>query len=509
MDKPTINPIQLKEWHELHPYNTKAESDDYYVELSNTLFDTWVKSHLTDKININAIRRVSLYVAAYVEDIKSDFGLWKAFITRHCALYGRRLPFFASAADTNASRPQVTDINFIIWYSLQELTGKPSHQIIPPFLNSLTTVSGLLYEKINKTFDKAPCNKHLTRLFSNPQVYKEFPLLKQLLNWFFSHAYLIEPSTQERIMMNHRIIMDKFKNATDEQKNMFMYGIMQDTIFTYPCGPLALYVKDWLHAMADDTAEAASRYLGIEALQTYHWLVTDITDETVTLDCMQRERVIEVAKSTFKDADKLAKGKSIIICGFVKYDQTWNVSGVISLTDTDNPQIKSIKKVADRSRFADVHRKVYQQFMEANNGKPIAFFGNIEEVNKFFTDKLKWPANDNLATQLSKSRNFILFAEEDKGIMIATNIAEYVKDADNPLYKKEEAERKGVFPFINKGMCPIDLLEYLEDNDMLHDACFLTDGKGFNAEKGQKLLHDNWDFIARMFLNEFYWDEMH
>ena len=36
MDKPTINPIQLKEWHELHPYNTKAESDDYYVELSNT-----------------------------------------------------------------------------------------------------------------------------------------------------------------------------------------------------------------------------------------------------------------------------------------------------------------------------------------------------------------------------------------------------------------------------------------------------------------------------------------
>ena len=113
MDKPTINPIQLKEWHELHPYNTKAESDDYYVELSNTLFDTWVKSHLTDKININAIRRVSLYVAAYVEDIKSDFGLWKAFITRHCALYGRRLPFFASAADTNAARPQVTDISYL------------------------------------------------------------------------------------------------------------------------------------------------------------------------------------------------------------------------------------------------------------------------------------------------------------------------------------------------------------------------------------------------------------
>lgn len=500
------NQIQLKEWLELHPYNNKCETDDFYLELANTLFDTWNKSKLTNNINVNVIRRISMYLAAYLEDIKSDFGLWKAFVTRHTALYDKRLPIYESQSEDN-SRPQLGDINFIIWYSLQELAGKPSRTVFPPFLSSITMLSGMLHDQIRKVSDKAPVNSRMKKLFSNPNVSKDFSLLKQLLNWFFTHSYLIEPSTQEKIMMNHRIISDKFKSATDEQKNMFMYGIMQDTIFTYPCGPLSLYVKDWLHAMAIDNAEAAELYRNIEAKPTYNWLLVDVEEDNLVFDCLQREYTIKVVKSAFKNPENFEKGKTVVACGFVKYAGTWIVNGIISITDVNDPHIKNIKKMPDRSKLAQIHSSVYKHFLSVNDDRPLAFFDTYDGMNAFFTEKMKWPANDAMAKQLASNKNFTLFAEEDKGIIIAVNIAEYIKSDNNPLYNQAEAQNKALLLFINKGLCPIDLLEYLEDNEMIPDANFLTDGKAHNVEKGKALLQSNWDFIARMFLQEFYWDE--
>ncbi len=507
MNNENANPIQLKEWLELHPYATECDSDAFYVSLANDLHGTWLKSRLTLNAKPEVIRRTALYLAAYVEDIKSGFGLWQAFVERHNALYGKRLPFYDSTEGTETSRPQIADINFIIWHSLQLLQGKPTRMVFPPLLNGLSTLSGMLVERMRKSFDQAPANCRLTALFANPQVYGNFVQLRNLLNWFFAHSYLIEPSVQEKIMMNHRIIADRFKEATDEQKNMFMYGIMQDTIFNYPCGPLALYVKDWLHALVPAGSEAASLYLGMEARPSLFWLVKATDGDSMTLECLQRDDSITVDKAMFKDSDKFESGKTVINCGFVNYGGRWYVSGIIAVSDTADPRLKNVRKAPSKAQLAEVHRNVCRQFLDVNDGKQLAFFGDFAGMNAFFTEKMKWPANDALEKQLGKSRNFTLFADEDKGVTIATNIAEYIKAEGNPLYNKEEAEKKAVLVFINKGQCPIDLLEYLVDEGMLPDASFPTYGNTHNVKVGKRLLQDNWDFIARMFLNEFYWGE--
>ena len=308
-------------------------------------------------------------------------------------------------------------------------------------------------------------------------------------------------------MMNHRIIADRFKEATDEQKNVFMFGIMQDTIFNYPCGPLALYVKDWMHAIVPADSEAAGLYLGIDARPSLFWLVKAIDGNGMTLDCLQRDECITVDKAMFKDAEKFTAGKTVINSGFVSYGGRWYVSGIVAVSDTDDPRLKNVRKAPSKAQLAEVHRNVCHQFLEVNGGQHLAFFADFAGMSAFFTDKMKWPANDALEKQLGKSRNFVLFADEDKGVTIATNIAEYIKADGNPLYNKAEAEKQSVLIFINKGQCPIDLLEFLVDEGMLPDANFPTYGNTHNVKVGKRLLQDNWDFIARMFLNEFYWGE--
>ena len=51
--------------------------------------------------------------------------------------------------------------------------------------------------------------------------------------------------------------------------------------------------------------------------------------------------------------------------------------------------------------------------------------------------------------------------------------------------------------FCEEGLCPFDLLKYGMEHHLLDEA-------QFPFANGKQLLHDNWDFIARWFLGEYY-----
>jgi hypothetical protein len=60
------------------------------VELANKLYAACHLEELPETFRKN----LSLYVAAYLEDIISGLGLWQGFTTAHTRLYGRCLPFY-------------------------------------------------------------------------------------------------------------------------------------------------------------------------------------------------------------------------------------------------------------------------------------------------------------------------------------------------------------------------------------------------------------------------------
>lgn len=47
------------------------------------------------------------------------------------------------------------------------------------------------------------------------------------------------------------------------------------------------------------------------------------------------------------------------------------------------------------------------------------------------------------------------------------------------------------------GLCPIDLLHYAMQHDLLSEVTF-------PFEDGRRVLHENWDFIARRYLGKYY-----
>jgi len=137
-----------------------------------------------------------------------------------------------------------------------------------------------------------------------------------------------------------------------------------------------------------------------------------------------------------------------------------------------------------------------ERFLEASKGEPLLYFDSYDALKFFFVQSLKWEdEEDSLLPDLKEFDNFVVFANP-KGLLIGPDVAPYFADKRNPLYNAELAEEAYEL-FCEEGLCPFDLLKYGMEHELLSEA-------QFPFENGKELLQENWDFVARWFLGEYY-----
>lgn len=133
-------------------------------------------------------------------------------------------------------------------------------------------------------------------------------------------------------------------------------------------------------------------------------------------------------------------------------------------------------------------------------GKPLSFFATYSELRSFFVNVLKWENKSSaLLPELAACSDFVVYANA-KGLMVAPDVAPYFKEPHNPLYDARLAAKEGYKLFCLPGFCPLDLLKYGMSHGVLLDV-------QLPFPNGKELLHANWDFLARYYLNEFYENE--
>lgn len=138
-----------------------------------------------------------------------------------------------------------------------------------------------------------------------------------------------------------------------------------------------------------------------------------------------------------------------------------------------------------------------ERFMKASGGESLLYFDSYAALKIFFVQTLKWDdEEDSLLPDLSEFEDFVLYANL-KGVLIGPDVAGYFADQRNPLYDAEVSQMVAYELFCEQGLCPFDLLKYGMEHQLLTDA-------QFPFEKGKELLHENWDFVARWFLGEYY-----
>ena len=130
-------------------------------------------------------------------------------------------------------------------------------------------------------------------------------------------------------------------------------------------------------------------------------------------------------------------------------------------------------------------------------GYPLQYFDTYADLCRFFIGVLGWPDRPrSLLPDLAGSREFVVYANA-KGMLLAHDVAACFRDPRNPLYDPQRAVSEGHTLFCQPGRCPFDLLKVGMAMNLLPDA-------RFPFHNGRALLQDNWDFVARYYLGEYY-----
>lgn len=149
--------------------------------------------------------------------------------------------------------------------------------------------------------------------------------------------------------------------------------------------------------------------------------------------------------------------------------------------------------------------KYYTALMKATGGKPIAFIDSYDALESFLSNDMGWGESaEGHFPEMREFDNFVILGNRSKGVLIAHDVAQYIKHPDNPMYDSDKAVAEGHKMVLNQGVVPVDLLKYLFENGLVPDLRLPFVFPKEYKEHGEKLLHDNWDFFARLYLQSFY-----
>lgn len=121
--------ITLQQWLSRQPYTQTTDSDRYYTQLANRVYDLVNISPLKERLTEEATKSLCCDVVGYFADILSGTGLWATFLSHHHSLYGRTLPFFPAENyyDGEVNRE---DLRVLLWYLL--CTHDSLHEVLSP-----------------------------------------------------------------------------------------------------------------------------------------------------------------------------------------------------------------------------------------------------------------------------------------------------------------------------------------------------------------------------------------
>ena len=241
-------------WTEIHPYRQIQSSDAYYVDLANGLFDKLPEALFPAPVR----KKISLHMAAYLEDLVSGLGLWEGFSRKCRSLYGYPLPFYAPGPDYLAGEVNEEDIRFLLWDAWQKMPVP--HPYLNPFNETLREVAAQLHSVLATAYAEAPETPALRGCLDNFAGKEE---AEEKLDWLFRRSYLTAPS-----------LWPYDEHSISEYR------------FAMPTGPLALFLHEWI----DLLAPASSCWQSVHKLYPAgHVIPEEVKERNATNDKLFRE----------------------------------------------------------------------------------------------------------------------------------------------------------------------------------------------------------------------------
>lgn len=218
----------------------EAPTDRYYYDLTLRLIKAAsAETKITGSIHEALIERAALCVIGYYQDMIADAGLWHGFTDECRRLYGVPVPFFEVASGYIDYELNREDVGFVVWYAVAMYSDD---RCIYPFRADITALADIWYAVLEEAYDASPVPEGY-HLAHELDVYAEEDqeMILRLGSWLFLHSWLLRPAFA---LTANEMVSEMVASG---KSNMEIADAVQDAVKHQPTGPLALYLREWVH----------------------------------------------------------------------------------------------------------------------------------------------------------------------------------------------------------------------------------------------------------------------
>lgn len=483
--------IPMRDWMALHPYDKYDEIDLEYLNVAKVIANKVARSKVGESMKHGFIKSVAVLSTAYLEDVVSGLGIWAAFRSLHKKKYGRLLPFFEVEKE-NYSEDKINkvDLQVLLWMGIMEEDGTFDDAILNPEDERICALTDLIYSVLEEVGEGVPKNGRAYLFYRTEHIYSDFDLFKIMYELFVQTTYLFFGKAD--FYADLAQTMTKRCDSLDNTTKQVMHYITKGLIpFNFPMGPFSEYAKVYLAEMISDMPLLRKRVEELDFRPTNYYKYCGKLTGSYILKSLEDEGSFAVNKGRFPiSCTELTNG--IVSAELVFYNKRWYSGSLINELNEDaaDDVISNIKQEKAKSKE---EIQLHKEFLKANNNSPIAFVKDRVALDALLEKAFGKEHDIEIDENIESDVDIVFFVGAENTIVVAPDLAVYIKHPDNPYYSKEDAEESGIGVVFNYDDCDDELCHYLVQNKLLPDVMFDTTG---DSERAKMLVQQNMDFIA-------------
>ena len=222
-----------------------TSTDEFYFKLANRLVEVAKENGLFPSYPEKVMERCALALIGYYQDVISDAGIWRSFISECRRLYGYTLPFFSVDEDYTDYELNRADVRFMVWYALS--MNYENRRVWNPLDPEIVDGADRWWEVLEEAYEEAPIPQDY-RLARELEMHAEEDrdTIFRLGSWLFLHCYLMTPAYALTLAE-----LSSEYNLTTEEGILQLQKRIEISMSQDPTGPLALYLGEWLYLICE------------------------------------------------------------------------------------------------------------------------------------------------------------------------------------------------------------------------------------------------------------------
>ncbi len=523
--------IYIRQWLEMKPYKKQEPTDRYYLRLANKVRQAFAGRNymiLAHYLNKEQVSTLACFLTSWFEDVISQSGIYKAFITMHTKQYGKILPFY-DTTDYVEDEINGQDVLFLIWYFLNTMQNE---KFISPYNEFIDEIASVVMEVFEQEYEIAYENLFLQEIYTLDYQETDFYHARYLIDTVLFSSYLFHGDTHQGLIeIEAEVIKESAKETNitailQEHRDWYLHDTRTRL--------MAASGKEWVAEILGDNHPRSADLRNMSQKIRGLFMYKGQDHANVFLEHIASGKSFNLTKKSFDHAHQLTEPGTLVYIGIVNWRNEWWFTGTFAAKQFSDDMVQREKNSLDSRAMVsfldhaehDSESLLHQHaeaFKSYNNGSLIAFM-TTDKMTAFtegfleYYNRLTDPKRAKSKTTKQKDVSDELFGDREKefsglpdtgepglvffnpkaGIEMAYGVNSAFPLPGNPWFDESESEKDILYLLMSKDIST-ELVYYCIE----HCSDRLP---YFKQDKGKRLL-DDIDFLLRFWKGKEYHSE--